>query len=273
MYIKTVRKKNNYINFCQFILILSLIIFFIKIGNAENSTIYYYNPDSISPLPAIQEAIQIYFKIYQPFVKFQTLPDINSLKKLIIKQKLNYIIISPLLKKNLSKIITFNVLNIPILQNNTNSYLKLILANNKKTKKAYDLKEKIIAIKPYGTINDVLVNNYYLTHTGHKSSDVDIVWITKELDIISILNANKIATGIVLEENYNLLKKTRPNLIKNIKVIYTTAPIPAPCLYSIDYGKKILLFIQLQNLFKEMHLNKPGKDVLNKFGIKAWTVP
>ena len=258
----------------KIIIIIIFIIQFFYSLYSENINIYFLNPDIGYQASVLVNEADKYFNKQAKGFLFQPIVKPKYIKKLFLQKQVHFMIVSPILKESLKRTMSaqIDVLNVPILDNNSCEYQKVYIS--KKKEKISVLKNRTIAIASYGEINKELAKDYYFNNPGLKLGDVNIIWVKKDLDAIFGVILGQVDAAIVSPVVLNNMWKTSPSLAENIYSIGKTKPLPAPYLFVVSYNGKQEnikeMVKQIKNIFEEMHVSTEGQNLLEVLWMKKW---
>ena len=136
--------------------------------------------------------------------------------------------------------------------------------------KVTDLKGKAVSFPASTALAATMMPQYYLQKHGlNVMTDIDIKYVgSQESSIMNVMLGNTKA-GATWPPPWLALSKERPDLIKELKVIWQTASLPNNGLVVRD-DIELAVVTQVKNLLLTLHRNPQGKKWLNKMELSKF---
>lgn len=136
--------------------------------------------------------------------------------------------------------------------------------------KVSDLKGHAVSFPAPTALAATMMPQYYLQQHGlNVMTDIDIKYVgSQESSIMNVMLGNTKA-GATWPPPWRALSKERPELAKELKVIWQTHPLPNNGLVVRDNIEQDIL-IKVKELMLNLHLHEPGKQWLEKMELSKF---
>lgn len=137
-------------------------------------------------------------------------------------------------------------------------------------KKVSDLKGKPVSFPAPTALAATMMPQYYLQQQGlDVMKDIEIRYVgSQESSIMNVMLGNTVA-GATWPPPWRALSKERPELVKELKVIWQTSPLPNNSfVVRDDVDKKVVL--KVKRLLLNLHQTKQGKQWLDKMELSKF---
>jgi len=242
-------------------------------GSAASAHFFYFNPDSAqSNLSGLKQSMDSYLTSegfvfsFQPFTRFtdfdrqvkEARPALVFLPRWYLNQDDNGKRFKPLL--------------IPLHNNNT-TYRKVLLVAANSTLTANQLTNATLAMTPVGKAGMTMLNEAIFQGQGITPEALNIITTAKDSDALFALTLGQVKAALISEENLKGIGAINPQIVKGVKTIAISNPIPLPVLC---YAEGAMPTAELDKIRQSLLAGKKNKDtaqLMELLDIDAWQTP
>lgn len=241
---------------------------------AATKDFFYYNPDSLqSNLAHLKSELdQLFARAGYP-INFQPFAHHIDFNKKTYEKKPAFLLVPVwYLKKHGSRLNLHPILK-PV-HNNSDHYQKTLMVTKSSGITNLDIQHRSLAMTTMGPNGEAILNQVLFSRYGIDANRMSIVTVPKDSDALFALTLGQVDMALVTKQNIDQLKKINPNIVKSLKAIDTSSPIPLPLLC---YMRGRVTQQELQN-FKRIFLNlgkqKSDLKAMEMLQIDEWkTIP
>jgi hypothetical protein len=256
--------------------LLALLILFSSpqlTGSAASAHFFYFNPDSAqSNLSGLKQSMDTYLTAegftfsFQPFTRFRDFdrqvkevnPALIFLPEWYLKQDGND-------KK-------FKPFMIPVHKKVT-TYRKVLLVTADSALTTAKLTGATMAMTPVGSAGMTMLNEAIFKANGINPDTLNVITTAKDSDALFALTLGQVNAALISEENLNSIGAINPQILKTVKTLAVSTPIPLPVLC---YAEGAVAGADLDKLRKSLLAGKSNKDtarLMELLDIDAWQPP
>ncbi len=242
-------------------------------GSAASAHFFYFNPDSSqSNLSGLKQMMDTYLTAegfafsFQPFTRFrdfdrqvkETHPALLFLPGWYLKQDGND-------KK-------FKPFMVPI-HASVSTYRKLLLVAADSPLTLDKLASATIAMTPVGSAGMTMLNELIFKANGINPDTLNFITTAKDTDALFALTLGQVKVALISEENLKAIGAINPQILKTVKTLAISQPIPLPVLC---YAEGAMASTDLDKLRKSLLAGKDNKDtakLMELLDIDAWQTP
>ncbi len=256
--------------------LLALLVLFSSTqltGLAASTHFFYFNPDSSqSNLSSLKQSMDTYLTAegftfsFQPFTRFRDFDrQVKEVKPVLIFLPEWY------LKQdgNNKKFIPFMI---PIHKSAT-TYRKVLLVTADSALTTDKLANVTIAMTPVGSAGMTMLNEVIFKTNGINPDTLNVITTAKDSDALFALTLGQVNAALISEENLNSIGAINPHILKTVKTLAVSIPIPLPLLC---YAEGAVADADLDKLRKSLLAGKSNKDtakLMEVLNIDAWQIP
>lgn len=242
-------------------------------GSAATAQFFYFNPDSPhSNLTGLKQIVDTFLTAqhfsfaFQPFTRFRDFdrqvkearPSLLFLPQWYLQQDGND-------KK-------FKPFMIPI-HEGAATYRKLLLVAADSALSAEALTNATIAMTPVGPAGLSMLNEAIFKDHGLDSNKLNFITTAKDSDALFALALGQVKAALISENNLKQIGDINPNILKTVKTLAVSNPIPLPVLC---YAEGQVASADLDKLRKSLLAGKEDKNtaqLMELLHIDAWKTP
>ncbi|MDD5760119.1 MAG: PhnD/SsuA/transferrin family substrate-binding protein [Desulfobulbaceae bacterium] len=242
-------------------------------GSAASARFFYFNPDSAhSNLSSLKQTMDSYLSAeglnvsFQPFTRFrdfdrqvkETHPAFLFLPEWYLKQDGND-------KK-------FKPFMIPI-HESASTYRKVLLVAAGSNLTTDKIDNTTIAMTPMGSAGMTMLEEVIFKQNGINSQTLNVITTAKDSDALFALTLGQVQAALISERNLKAIGEINPQILKTVKTIAVSQPIPLPVLC---YAKEVVAAEDLDKFRKSLLEGRQNKDtaqLMEILDIDAWQTP
>ncbi len=242
-------------------------------GSAASAHFFYFNPDSAhSNLSGLKQIMDTFLTAegftfsFQPFTRFRDFdrqvkeghPSFLFLPAWYLKQDGND-------KK-------FKPFMVPVHEGAT-TYRKVLLVAADSDLTADKLANATIAMTPVGAAGLTMLNEVIFKGNGLDSNTLNFITTAKDSDALFALVLGQVKAALISEDNLKRVGVINPNILKTVKTLAVSLPIPLPVLC---YAEGVVKADDLDKLRKSLLAGKDDKNtaqIMELLDIDAWQIP
>lgn len=259
-------------NFISLLFLLLLGIPYLT-GSAALAHFFYFNPDSgLSNFTSLKSKMDSFLTSqgfsfsFQPFARFQDFdqqvkerkPSLIFLPEWYLKQDGNAQKYKPFLQ--------------PVTHGATN-YRKVLLVGANSGLTLPQLTGPTIAMTPVGPAGLDMLNEAIFKDNGLEGKALNFITTAKDSDALFALALGQVKAALISQENLERIGKINPNILKTVKTLAVSDPIPLPVLC---YAEGVVTPDELKKMRSSLLAGKENKDIaqlMEMLNIDAWQTP
>ncbi|CAK8711503.1 ABC-type phosphate/phosphonate transport system, substrate-binding protein [Candidatus Electrothrix laxa] len=249
------------------------IIFFLNAGfvfGAVAEKFYYFNPDSSqSNLARLKKEMERFLNKkdlvlnFQPFAKYHDfhremqagLPAFVFLPDWYYQQNKKNSKLKPLLQP---------------LRKGQATYRKILLTTQDSMLTLQGLRDKVLAMTTMGNEDPELLNRLIFNKFKIKSNSLNIIATPKDSDALFALAVRQVDAALVSENNLQRIGKINPRILKIVRQLAESQPIPMPILCTGNGKTLDKKIIKLKKIFLEAKYSDDSANLMDMLQIDAW---
>lgn len=242
-------------------------------GSAASAHFFYFNPDSVhSNLASLKQMMDTFLTAegltfsFQPFTRFrdfdrqvkETRPAFLFLPEWYLKQDGNDKRFTPFM--------------IPIHGNST-TYRKVLLVTADSALTTSTIANATLAMTPVGSAGMTMLNEVIFKENGINPERLNVITTAKDSDALFALTLGQVKAALISEENLRAIGAINPQILKTVKTIAVSQPIPLPVLC---YAEGVVTNTDVDKFKKSLLAGKQNKDtaqLMELLDIDAWQTP
>jgi hypothetical protein len=242
-------------------------------GSAASAHFFYFNPDAAqSNLSGLKQSMDTYLTAggfsysFQPFARFrdfdkqvkETHPALLFLPGWYLKQDGND-------KK-------FKPFMVPV-HGSASTYRKVLLVAADSPLSTDSLTNATIAMTPVGSAGMTMLNEAIFKGNGINPESLNFITTAKDSDALFALTLGQVKAALISEENLKAIGEINPQILKTVKTLAVSQPIPLPVLC---YAEGAVAMADLDKLRQSLLAGKSNKDtaqLMELLDIDAWQTP
>lgn len=242
-------------------------------GSAASAHFFYFNPDSShSNLSGLKQIMDMFLATegfsfaFQPFTRF------NDFDRQVKAAHPSLLFLPDWYLKQDDNDKRFKPFMVPTRHGST-TYRKFLLVAADSALTAKDLTGPTIAMTPVGPAGMVMLNEAIFTANGLDGNRLNFITTAKDSDALFALALGQVKAALISEDNLEHIGTINPNILKTVKTLAVSKPIPLPMLC---YAEGSVTSADLDRLRKSLLLGKQDKNtaqVMELLDIDAWQAP
>lgn len=242
-------------------------------GSAASAHFYYFNPDSShSNLAGLKQTMDSFLNAegfsfaFQPFTRFRdfdrqvksTHPSFLFLPEWYLRQDGNDKRFTPFM--------------IPV-HNGVTTYRKVLLVGADSDLTLKDLAGPTIAMTPVGPAGMAMLNEVIFKENGLDGHQLNFITTSKDADALFALALGQVKAALISEENLKYIGSINSRVLKNVKSLAVSHPIPLPVLC---YAEGSVSPTEIEKFRQSLLAGKHDKNtaqIMELLHIDAWQTP
>ncbi|MGV1100728.1 PhnD/SsuA/transferrin family substrate-binding protein [Thiovibrio sp. JS02] len=258
-------------------LLLGLVLLVCAPLNAGSATqsahFLYFNPDSIhNNLSGLKEGMDAFLSTqgfacsFQPFARFHDFdrearndgPAFLFLPEWYLRQDGNEKRFKPFL--------------IPVRQG-ASTYRKVLLVAADSALTAEKLTSTTIAMTPAGQAGLALLDEALFKRIGLRGKELNFITTAKDSDALFALALRQVKAALVSQDNLEHVGKINPRLLKTVKALAVSDPIPLPVLCYVEGAVPAAEVDRLREMLLAGKEGGKAAEIMEMLQIDAWRIP
>lgn len=160
----------------------------------------------------------------------------------------------------------------PVCQGETH-YQKVLLVGADSDLTPSKLVGPTIAMTPVGPAGMTMLNEAIFKDNGLDGNSLNFITTTKDSDALFALALGQVKAALISQDNLERIGKINPNILKTVKILAVSSPIPLPVLC---YAEGALTPSELEKLRNSLLAGKTDKNtsqLMELLNIDAWQAP
>ncbi len=240
--------------------------------SAQSETIgfFFFNPDSSQSNPIrLKREMDSTLSLLEFPVSFQSFTHLNDFQKQFTESKPGLLFVPDWFLQRHQQQHNLQPLLRPV-HRGSDTYRKVLLTAQEQSGDTATTNGKSLAMTPLGPAEVELLNEILFAENGQTANGLNIIHVPKDSDALFALALQQVDFALVSRTNLEAMTIQNPNLVKLVRPLAETAPIPNPVLC---YVKDKISADQLRaakNLFLSIPQKAPGNNVLEMLHIDDW---
>lgn len=262
--------KNSSINVVLLLVLIGFLTLPRFTSSANSTYFYYFNPDSAhSNFLRLKQVMDIFLTegnfgfSFQPFSRFTDFdrqvkekhPGLVFLPEWYLKQDGNDKQYKPFLQ--------------PVYQG-VSTYRKVLLVGADSSLTIEKMAHTAIAMTPVGQSGMNQLNEALFKEHGLDSNRLSFITTTKDADALLALALGQVKAALISEKTFERVGKLNPQIIKNVKSIAVSAPLPLPMLCYAVGGVSAAELKKMRNTLLMGKQDKNIGQIMEMLDIDAW---
>lgn len=239
-------------------------------GSAASAHFFYFNPDSgVNNFASLKSKMDSFLSShgfsfsFQPFARFQDFDtQVKSRKPSLVFLPEWYLAQDDNAKR-------FKRFMVPVCQGDTH-YQKVLLVGANSDLTMATLVGPTIAMTPVGPAGLTMLNEAIFKDHGLDGNTLNFITTTKDSDALFALALGQVKAALISKDNLDRIGKINPNILKTVKALAVSAPIPLPVLC---YADGVFTPTELEKLRTSLLAGKHDKNtsqLMELLNIETW---
>lgn len=242
-------------------------------GSAASVHFFYFNPDSgVNNFASLKSRMDSFLSShglafsFQPFARFQ---DFDHQVK---KHNPSLIFLPDWYLKQDGNAKKFKPFMVPVHQGVT-YYRKVLLVGADSDLTISKLAGPTIAMTPVGPAGMTMLNEAIFRKHGLDGNTLNFITTTKDSDALFALALGQVKAALISEDNLQRISKINPNILKTVKTLTVSAPIPLPILCYAEGGLSSQDLEKIRTTLLAGKQDKSTAQLMEMLNIDDWQSP
>jgi ABC-type phosphate/phosphonate transport system substrate-binding protein len=274
--VKNISFKAGIISFLTASLfILSGAIFFsghVHAARAEIKNFYYFNPDSSqSNLARLKQEMDRFFKKNDLHLNFQAFAKYHDFHRKLAQNIPAFVFLPEWYFRKNKKSKGLKPLLQPV-RNGKTTYRKVLLTSQKSILTLQELHNKTLAMTTMGQNEAELLGTLMFNKNKIQSKAINILATPKDSDALFALAVHQVDAALVSEDNLQKIGKINPHILKIVRSVAASQPIPLPILCAGNEGVSQENIKKLKKIFLGAKHSDDSAKFMEMLQIDAWHI-
>jgi hypothetical protein len=256
-----------------FLIVFSLVFLFSLLLNVQAATkfsFYYFNPDSV------QSNFSLLTKGFGSFLKeegfdasFQAFAQKGDFDRKVREERPALLLVPSWYYQEYGENLGLQPLLIS-LENGKPNYTKILLIRKAAAFTVQQLKGRTVAMTTMGPNTEELLSNNFFKNQGVDFSTMNIIVTPKDADALYALALGQVDAALVGQSTLNMVCSVNQCILKEVREIASSAPIPMPLLCTIHGTLDKDNLAHLKQKFQEGGNGAPLPSYMKMLNINGW---
>jgi len=242
-------------------------------GSAASAYFFYFNPDSsLSNLTSLKQTMDTLLNAEGLSYAFQSFTRFQDFNRQVQEAKPTLLFLPDWYLKQDGNDKKFKPLMIPM-RHGATTYRKVLLVAADSPLTMATLPEATIAMTHVGQAGLTLLNDTLFKDSGVQSEKLNIITTAKDTDALFALTLGQVKAAIISQDNLNTIGQINPKILKTVKQLAVSEPMPLPVLC---YADSLMAKADLDKLKSLLRAGKEDHHIaklMEQLDIDAWKDP
>lgn len=231
---------------------------------------YFFNPDSSqSNLSRLKREMDSALALLDFPVKFQSFVHLNDFQRQMREKKPALLFVPEWFLRRHGSDFRLRPLLRSIYQG-ADSYRKVLLVARDTAADAAPARSKTLAMTTLGPDETATLDKIPLTGNTLPANSLNVIHVPKDSDALFALALRQVDLALISRLNLDALAAQNPNLVKLVRPVAETAPIPNPLLCYVEGSMDADKLRAVTALFRNITQKATGSNVLEMLHIDEW---
>ncbi|MBA3016022.1 MAG: phosphate/phosphite/phosphonate ABC transporter substrate-binding protein [Proteobacteria bacterium] len=242
-------------------------------GSTASAHFFYFNPDSsFTNFASLKLMMDSFLSShgftfsFQPFARFQ------DFDRQVKERKPSLVFLPEWYLKQDGNGNNFKPFMVPVYRGVTH-YRKVLLVGANSDLTLSMLAGPTIAMTPVGPAGITMLNETIFKEHGLEANTLNFITTTKDSDALFALALGQVQAALISQNNLESIGKINPNILKTVKILAVSSPIPLPILC---YAEGVLTPQELDKMRTSLLTGKHDKNtaqLMELLNIDDWQSP
>ncbi len=156
-------------------------------------------------------------------------------------------------------------------RDNSSHYKKVLLTNKKFPITLNSIEKRTLAMTYMGPDGISTLNTLLGLSGVNRINKINLVTVGKDMDALLALALGQVELAFVGKDNIEMVSKVNPRIIKHLKELKESIPIPLPVLCSVNNQTTQADEETFKELFLDKTLQNKRRKIMEMLQLDAWT--
>ena len=231
---------------------------------------YFFNPDSgQSNLSRLKQAMDAVFSAEGFALSFQPFARLRDFESKVQGEPPGFLFLPEWYIRQDGNQTRFKPFLAPVRQGVT-TYRKVLLVAADSPVTMKDLADTTIAMTPMGPAGMTMLDQVIFKQHGLESGKLKFLPTTKDSDALFALSLRQVNAALVSQDNLEQLGRINPNILKTVKTLAVSDPMPLPVLCYVQGAVSPAEVEKMKKLFLAGKQDKNTATIMEMLQIDAW---
>lgn len=252
------------------LLLILTVVHDTDLAESRANTLFYFNPDSPqSNLSRLKRDMDDFLSEAGFPLAFQPFAHLVDFENQLRKAPPAFIFIPEWYLRRYGAELHLHPLLIPV-RNGRVSYRKVLLGPDQKEPDSHRLSPLTVAMTSMGPYGEDLLNTVMFAPNGAFIGKVSTIIVPKDMDALFALALGQVDMALVVKENMDLIAKINPNILRSVRPMLESEPIPMPVLCAVGGVASDTAIEKLKTLFLENKKRQSRLNIMEMLQINEW---
>jgi len=262
--------KNTIGQVASLLIFLALLCLPQLTGSAALANFFYFNPDSShSNLSGLKQLMDTFLSSEGFSLSFQPFTRFRDFDRQVKESKPSFLFLPEWYLRQDGNDQRFKPFMVPVHGGET-TYRKALLVAANSTLTADKLAGPTIAMTPVGPAGMAMLNEVIFKENGLDGNQLNFITTSKDSDALFALALGQVQAALISEENLKHIAALNPRILKNVKTLAVSKPIPLPVLCYAEGNVKPAEVEKLRKSLLNGKQDKKTAQIMELLNIDAW---